>query len=326
MPFLREMGRPRSTAIQILHEKERNNIILIDIAEFSLMLKLEHDDNPQRTKVSVIITCHNLGQYIDEAVKSVLAQTYEDFEIILVDDGSTDEETLEVLKDYHPPKTRVIRTSNQGLACSRNNGIKACTGKYILPLDADDKFGRIYLEKAVRLLEANEKIGIVYCKAEYFGKMTGPWNLPPYRFPDILLNAMIFCSAMFRKSDWTKVKGYNPNMVYGWEDYDFWLSLIEFGREVVYIPETLFFRRVRSRSMTATMTREQLIYSYTQLFRNHAKLYSENLDFLIGELLDLKSKLHHAQNVVRFMELVKFGKLQRLWWSLKRMVKLRYKK
>lgn len=285
------------------------------------MAKLQHGDNSQQAKVSVIITCHNLGQYVDEAIKSVLRQTYQEFEIILVDDGSTDKRTIEILENYHQPQTTIIRTNNQGLPCARNNGIKACTGKYVLPLDADDKIGDTYLEKAIRVLEANENVGIVYCKAEYFGKVNGPWELQPYRFPDILLDNRIFCTAMFRKSDWTKVKGYNPNMVHGWEDYDFWLSLIEFGREVVYIPETLFFRRVRSRSMTATMAREQFIYSYTQLFRNHPKLYSENIDFLFGELLDLRSKLHHAQNIVRFMELMKFGKLQRLWWSLKRMVK-----
>ncbi len=270
--------------------------------------------------VSVIIPCYKQGEYLEEAVQSVLGQTYQDFEIVVVDDGSTDEETIQILEKYNQPKTTLIRTSNQGLANARNNGIEACTGKYILPLDADDKIGSTYLEKAIHVLEANESIGIVYCKAEFFGEATGAWELPAYRFPDILLDNMIFCTAMFRRSDWAKVNGYNPNMIYGWEDYDFWLSLIELGREVFCIPETLFFCRKRSSSMTTIMRREHYTYSYTQLFRNHPKLYTDNITVLFEERLDLRAKLDHAQRLIKVMELIKFGKLQRAWHAIKRVI------
>ena len=90
-------------------------------------------------KVSVIIPCYNQGQYIEEAVKSVLAQTYQNFEIIIVNDGSTDEFTNKLLSDYDKQKTKVLHTDNQGLASARNNGIKVAKGKYILPLDADER-------------------------------------------------------------------------------------------------------------------------------------------------------------------------------------------
>ena len=107
-------------------------------------------------KVSVIIPCYNHGEYLDEAVESVLTQTYQNFEIIIVDDGSTDQSTIDLLKVYRKPKTRVIRTDNQGLASARNNGIKEAKGEYILPLDADDKIGKEYLKKAVKILDENE--------------------------------------------------------------------------------------------------------------------------------------------------------------------------
>ena len=70
-------------------------------------------------------------------------------------------------------------------------------------------------------------------------------------------------------------------MIYGWEDYDFWLSLIELGREVICIPETLFFYRKRSNSMVTTMSRDHMLYSYTQLFKNHPQLYADNMGFLL---------------------------------------------
>ncbi len=96
-------------------------------------------------KVSVIIPCYNQGAYVKESVDSVLAQTFQDFEILIVDDGSTDAETVGILKDNAWPKTRVIRTENQGLAAARNNGIQEARGVYILPLDADDRIGPDYL-------------------------------------------------------------------------------------------------------------------------------------------------------------------------------------
>ena len=80
-------------------------------------------------KVSVIIPCYNHGVYIDETVDSVLDQTFQDFEIIIINDGSTDEFTVEKLKTYNKPKTKVIHTSNQGLSSARNNGIRASTNR-----------------------------------------------------------------------------------------------------------------------------------------------------------------------------------------------------
>jgi glycosyltransferase involved in cell wall biosynthesis len=99
------------------------------------------------SKVSVIMPCYNQGQYIDEAVDSVLTQTYQNYEIIIVNDGSTDEFTNEKLKNYNKPKTQVIHTANQGLSAARNNGIHASNGEFILPLDADDKIANTYLER-----------------------------------------------------------------------------------------------------------------------------------------------------------------------------------
>lgn len=227
-------------------------------------------------KVSVIIPCYNQGIYLEEAVDSVLAQTFRDFEVIVVDDGSDDEATVRLLSACDRPGTRVIRTPNQGLAEARNTGIRESRGEYILPLDADDRIAPGYLEKAVAVLDAQPEAGIVYCLAETFGARTGPWLAPEYSLGRMLLGNLIFCSALFRRSDWELAGGYRRNMAVGWEDWDFWLSLIELGRKVHRIPEVLFFYRVKEGSMAASMDAAKKGEMHLQVMRNHPLLFVEN--------------------------------------------------
>ncbi len=237
-------------------------------------------------KVSVIIPCYNQGQYIEEAVESVLDQTYQDFEIVIVNDGSTDEFTNNLLNNYNKPKTRVIHTDNQGLASARNNGIKEAKGEYILPLDADDKIGKEYLEEAVKILEANPGIGIVYCKAESFGAVDEKWELPEYSLEEMLIDNIIFCSAFFRKEDWEKVGGYDPEMLFGWEDYDFWLSLIEMEVLVYRIPKVLFYYRVLAGSMVKSKKKEQKVEMFVKIFNRHRDLFIKNITIWIDRIID----------------------------------------
>jgi glycosyltransferase involved in cell wall biosynthesis len=265
--------------------------------------------------VSVIIPCYNQGNYLDETVDSVLAQSFQDFEIIIVNDGSTDPETVARLKNYDRPKTRVLHTANRGLAAARNSGIQNSNGEYILPLDSDDKIAGTYLEQAVRILDAGEGIGIVYCEAEYFGELTQPWKLPAYKFPDILLGNVIFCSGFFRRSDWEKTTGYYP--LNGWEDYDFWLSLIEMGRDVVRIPEILFHYRRTSGSMIEVMTREQQLEAYSKICQRHEKLYSQNLGFIFDRLIRAEYALADATSEIQKLQYLNEGMRNSLPWRVR---------
>ena len=245
----------------------------------------------EKPKVSVIIPCFNQGQYIDEAVESVLSQTLQDFEIIIVNDGSTDKFTINKLKSYNKPKCKVIHTNNQGLSSARNNGIIAASGEYILPLDADDKISLKYLEEAVNILDRESEIGIVYCEVEFFGDKTGRWNLPDFSVERILVMNMIICSALFRKSDYMKTKGYNPNMLYGWEDWDFWLSLIEKGIKVYKLSDVHFFYRIKnenSMKINLDMSEEKQKYCYKTIYLNHYDFYINK----IGNPIELYSKLN----------------------------------
>jgi glycosyltransferase involved in cell wall biosynthesis len=118
---------------------------------------------PAGPKVSVIIPCYNLGEYLDEAVGSVLSQTYQGFEILVVDDGSTEPATRALLADYRRPDTRVIHAAYGGLAAARNLGIASAAGEYLCALDADDRLDPTYFEKAVPVLDADPSIGFVSC-------------------------------------------------------------------------------------------------------------------------------------------------------------------
>ena len=242
-------------------------------------------------KVSVIIPCFNDGQYVREALDSALAQTFPDFEVIIVNDGSTDEQTNRTLNDLDSAKVRLITTENQGLAAARNNGISRSGAPYILPLDADDKIAPTYLEKAVRVLDENPRTGIVYCRAEFFGDEGFPWDLPDFELPRMLVDNLIFCSAFFRREDWETVGGFRSEMKYGWEDYDFWLSIIQLGREVRRIPEYLFYYRRRSDSMANRMSRENLLYSYKEIVKKHPQLYLDNIEALFEHLYALRDEV-----------------------------------
>lgn len=228
--------------------------------------------------VSIIIPCYNQGIFLSETIESVLKQSYNEWECIIVNDGSTDN-TKEVAKKYckKDPRIKYIEQKNQGLSSARNSGIKQSHGKYILPLDSDDLIGNTYIEKAVDILENNKNIRIVYCQAKLFGKIQGKWNLPEYNLEKMLGSNCIFCSALYSREDFDKVGGYNINMKYGYEDWDFWLSIIELNPkcEIYQIKEILFFYRVRKKSMARQLDTEKYKYLRKQIWLNHKALYAK---------------------------------------------------
>ena len=244
---------------------------------------------PSPPTASIIIPCYNQGQYLGAALLSARAQTFEDVEIIVVDDGSDDPESLEALEALEDQIDILIRTDNFGVVNARNTAIDAASGRYILPLDADDLIEPGYLEQAIDALENDPHLGIVYCHADYFGEKQGPWKLPPYRFPEILVGNMIFNSGVFRRDDWAEVGGYNPNMQYGWEDYDFWIAIISLGREVLQLSDTLFHYRILPGSRNSALGDKgsNMVQAHVQIFHNHRDLYEQHIEVLFSTLVRL---------------------------------------
>lgn len=234
-------------------------------------------------RVSVIIPCYNQGMYLKEAITSIQQQTYRSFEVVVVNDGSTDSETLSILEKFSQQGVTVYNTENRGLAAARNYGILHSSGEFILPLDADDRIARDYLELAVGELERDAQVGIVYGLVEFFGERSGIWSQAEFSPSHLLYENMIVASAVFRRVDWEHVGGYRESMRYGWEDWDFWLSLVGCGRRVVKIPKVMFYYRIRSDSMTQTLTKSRKIHILLNLIRNHPQLYLLNIvPFIFG--------------------------------------------
>jgi glycosyltransferase involved in cell wall biosynthesis len=247
--------------------------------------------------VSVIIPCYNYGKFLPETIESIEKQTYSNWEIVIADDGST-EDTLKVLAAYqNHPKIRILYLENGGPSRARNKAIDAAKGKYILPLDADDLISSTYLEKAADLLDSKSKLGIVYCEADFFGSMTGKWDLPEYKFPNILLDNCIFVSSVFRREDWIRVKGFDETFE-EWEDFDFWLKLISLGREVYRIPEILFHYR-KGHVSRSVRTNLEFIPVFERLIKNHRELYSDNTIFFIRKILEQREELMEEINQLK---------------------------
>lgn len=231
-------------------------------------------------KVSIIMPCFNDGEYIRESINSALNQTYKNIELIIIDDGSTDIKTINILNSIRDKRIKVLKTKRLGPSGARNEGIRNSNGKYILPLDSDDLIDKTYIEKAVNIMEEREDVGIVYCKAELFGEINGPWELPKYDIKNMLVDNVIFVTSIFRKADWELVGGFDTDYIYGLEDYDFWLSILELNKEVVQIQEVLFKYRIKQQSRNKSFedNEENVKLTYEKLYRKHTRLYNKYYD------------------------------------------------
>jgi glycosyltransferase involved in cell wall biosynthesis len=128
-------------------------------------------------KVSVVTPCFNHGAVLREAVWSVKNIEREDIELIVVDDGSTDELTRKEMDTLSAGGIKVIRQENKGLAAARNAGVAISKGEYVLPLDADNRLHPVYIEHGVRILDADPAVGVVYGDAQFVGIRTGRWGV-----------------------------------------------------------------------------------------------------------------------------------------------------
>lgn len=224
-------------------------------------------------KVSVIIPSYNLASYLPETLSSVAAQTYPDWECLIVENGSQDG-SLEVVNAWCARDTRfvpVVFDRNQGVAAARNKGLELAEGEYILFLDADDLITPGYMAAAVAALDADPSLQVVYGRAERFGAQTS-WDLPPFSMETILASNCLYISCFFRKA---QAPAFDPSFVAGYEDWDFWLSLLEQvdAPRVLCLPELCFRYRTRRGSRNAGVTDPALKAIRRQLWEKHKALY-----------------------------------------------------
>lgn len=242
--------------------------------------------------VSVIMPCYNMAAFIEEAVLSVVASDYRPLEIIVVDDGSTDNSLAIVshLTEQHP-ELRLITQSNAGVAVARNHALREAQGKYILPVDADDKIAPSFVRLCVEQMEQYPDVKVVYSKAEFFGERTGEWQLPDYSPRLMARKNMIPATAMYRREDALAAGGYCETEIYR-EDWDFWLSMMEHGGRVVKLPETGLYYRIRSGSRRH-ISNEKKRYLVDAVNRRHPAFMQEQLG----------GPLHYHRSWSRFLNM-----------------------
>lgn len=196
--------------------------------------------------ISVIIPCYNTAEYVEDTIASLLAQSYTNWEAILVNDASPDH-VLSIIEPYEKKDKRftvVNNKTNLGLSGARIEGIAKSSGKYIFPLDSDDYIDSSYFEKAVKFLEEDDEIEVVYSDTMKFGAVNILFDLEEYTLPYLLMKNCIVASAFFRRSTYDKVGGYCDKLEF-LEDWDLWISILKNGGKVHKINEPLFFYRVR---------------------------------------------------------------------------------
>lgn len=175
-------------------------------------------------KLSIVTACYNHGQYLGECIESVLAQTEQDIEHIIVDDGSTDDSAVAML-DAEDNDSRVLalgNIGNRGLAYSQNRGIAMARAPWVLKVDADDKIDPRYVEHILRAASEDSRRNVIFAPAKHFGQRSDTWVYPEFDARRMIERFMIPGPAGFKKELWEAVGGYDETMRSA-EDWDFYI-------------------------------------------------------------------------------------------------------
>ncbi|MDR1337657.1 MAG: glycosyltransferase [Rickettsiales bacterium] len=198
-------------------------------------------------KISVIVPAYNTAQYIAPCLDSILSQTFADFEVICIDDGSTDD-SLDIFNRYakRDNRIRVINQKNQGVVYARNNAIAAARGEYIFPLDSDDMIAPNCLEELYKTITTTD-YAVVCCDGILFGRRSGKWRLPRVNRLNMYAGRNgVHNSSLYAKKSWEKYGGYCADLnSLSAEDYDFWLCFLDDRKKITRIRLPLFFYRIK---------------------------------------------------------------------------------
>ncbi|MEP7340201.1 MAG: glycosyltransferase family A protein [Acidobacteriota bacterium] len=253
--------------------------------------------------VSVIIPAYNVAPYIVETLDSLFAQTYRDFEAILVNDGSTDDTEARIA----PFRDRLvyIKQENRGVMAARNAGLVAARGRYIALLDSDDVLLPRFLEVLIGMLEADPAVSVAYPNALYFGWPRHDGKLHQDAFPvaepvtfDRVLRreCYIFGLLVFRREAVDEVGGYDESLQgQGAEDFELWLRMLRRGHRFKFTREPLVKYRWRQDSLSNTgvkiMSCEVSVYE--KLLRG--ELTGDQRQWIEAHLPEKRAQLSYAR-------------------------------
>jgi glycosyltransferase involved in cell wall biosynthesis len=246
------------------------------------MAASEHDD------ITAVVTCFNYGEFLEEAVQSLLDQEGGPPRVVVVDDGSTDPATLAVL-DGLPSGVELIRQANQGLSAARNTGMRGAQTPYLIALDADDRLPPGALRALRGPLDADRGLGFTYGTTRFFGDWEGDMPMPPYDPYRLLYRHTIGPTCLTRRELFDDVGGYDPDFR-GYEDWEFWLAALERGWLGRQIPDVTFLYRRHGATMLSG-ARRQYRHWYRLLRRKHAPLFRQRASFAKESDLGLAGRM-----------------------------------
>jgi glycosyltransferase involved in cell wall biosynthesis len=238
--------------------------------------------------ISVIIPTYNVENFILETIESVIQQTFSDFEIIVINDGSTDR-TLELLNTIKDPRLKIFSYENAGVSVARNRGIARATGEFIAFLDSDDLWTSDKLELQITALQQRPEAGVAYswtCCIDEQGKFMYHHEKVSFEgkvYPQLLVKNFFGCGSipLIRKQAIESVGTFNSSLV-PVEDWDYWLRLAE-RWHFVLVPKTQIFYRKLTNSLSSKP--ELMKKSFIQVHENAFKVAQPELQFLKNQSL-----------------------------------------
>lgn len=237
-------------------------------------------------RISIIIPCYNQGRWLLETLESLSFCDPKIFELIIVNDGSQDPETVNILNDLRKEGYQVIFQENGGLSSARNTGIKQAKGDIILPLDSDNKIRPAYLTRGLEIFDNDPQVDVVYGNAMYFDAKQGEWKPGPFNLQKLMIANYIDACAMIRKDKLIRFGMYDTAMRDGWEDWDLWLRIAFSGGRFYYIDEILWDYRVTENSMSKSLYRT---YEKPNRIENYIRAkYPDRIgpQFLVQNMVD----------------------------------------
>ena len=220
--------------------KELKDFLRFALEELSVL-------NP---RVTVVIPCYNYGAFVTEAVNSVLAQSYPNVDVVVVDDGSTDRHTQKVLKKLARDRVRVHHQTNKGLSAARNAGAGLTSSEFVVFLDADDRLHPSAITLMLWSLLRHPDRSYVYTSQRFFGDDNLIWDPQAYNGYDLLWSNHPSVCSLIRRSAFESVKGYSVGMVVGYEDWNHWVMLLDAGHIGLRLRAPLFQHRRHGHTMT----------------------------------------------------------------------------
>ncbi|WP_164010742.1 glycosyltransferase family A protein [Pyxidicoccus trucidator] len=178
---------------------------------------------PVPPRFSIVIPCFNQGTFLAECLASLRAQTLPPYEVLVVDDGSTDPYSVRRMDELCVDGVKLLRQENRGLPGARNTGVRAATGDWVLPLDADDCLAPEALATYARAIAAAPEVDVWYPDMEHFGQDTSVWECPPFNAWRLLTENHLLCSSAIRRAVFDAGVLYNEAMRQGYEDWEFYI-------------------------------------------------------------------------------------------------------